>query len=65
MATRTRRDKASALDDRMDILNRHAVEVSPAQQVFRTVTAILALVQVIAHILILPVYPHRGATRTR
>ena len=46
MATRTRKAKASLLDDRIDILDRSAVEVSPAKQVFKTVSTTLALVRV-------------------
>lgn len=45
MATRTSKARAS-LNDRIDILNKNAVEVSPAKQVFGTVTTILALVRV-------------------
>ena len=52
MGTRARRVKASLLDDKIDILNRSAVEASPAQQVYRTVSAILALVRVCTHILL-------------
>jgi hypothetical protein len=51
MATRTRKAKATILDDRIDILERNAVEVSPAKQVFGTVAAILALVRVSALVL--------------
>ena len=52
MGTRARRVKASLLDDKIDILNRSAVEASPAQQVYRTVSAILALARVCTHILL-------------
>jgi len=49
MATRTRKAEASLLGDRIDILNRDAVEVSAAKQIFRTVSTTLALVRVGAH----------------
>jgi len=42
MRTRTRK----LLDDRIDILNRNAVDASPAHQVFRTVSTIIALTRV-------------------
>lgn len=58
MATRTRKAKVSLLDDRIDILNRNAVEASSAKQVFRTVSATLALVRVGAPILHPPAYSH-------
>jgi hypothetical protein len=51
MATRTRKVETPTLDDRIDILNRDTVEVSPAKHVFRTVGAILALVRVGALVL--------------
>jgi hypothetical protein len=57
MAARTRKVKVS-LDDRIDILNRNAVEASPAKQVFRTVGAILALVRVGALVLHSSGNPH-------
>jgi len=47
MATQTREVKAF-LDVRIDILNRNAVEVPPAMQIFRTASGILALVRVSA-----------------
>ena len=56
MATRTRNAKVSLLDDRIDILNRGAVDVSSAKQVFRTVSATLALVRVSTTILHPSVY---------
>ena len=59
MATRTRRAKVSLLDDRISILNQEAIEASPAKQVFRTVSATLALVRVSAPILRPPVVSHR------
>jgi len=59
MATRTRKAEVSLLDDRIDVLNRNAVEVSSAKQVFRTVSATLALVRVSAPILHPPVDLHR------
>ena len=46
MATHTRRVKSSLFDDRIDILNRNAIEASPAKRVFGTVISILALVRV-------------------
>jgi hypothetical protein len=46
MATRTRKGKPSILTDRINILNRNAVEPSPAKEVYRTVIIILALVKV-------------------
>lgn len=46
MATRTRGVNTSVLDDRMDILNRTAVEDSPAHEIFKTVGAILVLIKV-------------------
>ena len=46
MATRTHNVEASLLDDRIDALDRNAVEASPAKEVFRAVSAILALVRV-------------------
>ena len=46
MATRTRKAKESLLDDRINILNKDAVEASPAKQVFSTVSTTLALVRV-------------------
>jgi len=49
MAPRTRKAlRASLLDDKIDILNRDADEASSAKQVFRTVSATLALVRVSA-----------------
>jgi len=44
----------SVLDDRIDILNRNAADASPVQQVYRTVSDILALVRVIAQVLLPP-----------
>ena len=46
MATRTRGVNTSILEDRMDILNRTAVEDSPAHEIFKTVGAILVLIKV-------------------
>ena len=46
MTAHTRKAKEPLLDSRIDILNRNAVEVPPANQVFGTVSAILALVRV-------------------
>ena len=48
MATRRRRANVSLLDGRIDILNKDAVEPSPAKEVFRTVSTTLALVRVSA-----------------
>ena len=45
MTTRARKTKAT-LDDRIDILSRITTQVSPAKEVFTTVSAILALVRV-------------------
>ena len=45
MATRMSKTKVS-LDDRIDILSRITTRVSPAKEVFTTVSAILALVRV-------------------
>jgi len=45
MATQAREVKAF-LDDRIDILNRNAIEVPLAMQIFRTASSILALVRV-------------------
>jgi len=45
MATRTHEVKAF-LDDRIDILDRNAVEVPPAKRIFRTASGILSLVRV-------------------
>ena len=45
MATLTSKTKVS-LDDRIDILSRITTQVSPAKEVFTTVSAILALVRV-------------------
>ena len=45
MATPTPNIKVS-LDDRIDALDRNAVEASPAKQVFKTVSVILALIRV-------------------
>ena len=55
MATHIRNVDASRIDDRIDILNRKAVEAFPAKQVFRTAGAILALVRVSAAVLRPPV----------
>jgi len=55
----TREAKVSLLDDRIDVLNRNAVEGSPAKQVFRTVSNTLALVRVSTRILRPPVNSHR------
>jgi len=49
--TRVREVEASLLDGRIDTLNRNAVEAYPAKQIFRTVSAILALVRVSALLL--------------
>ena len=46
MATRTRKAKALLFDDRLNILNKNVVETSPTKEVFRVVSAILALVRV-------------------
>jgi len=49
MIRRAHKAKVSFINDRVDILNRNAVETFPAKQVFRTVNAILSLVRVGAH----------------
>jgi len=54
MRTRTRK----LLDDRIDTLDRNAVYASPAQQVFRTVSAILALTRVCILVLVPPTDSH-------
>ena len=46
MATRPRKAKVSLINDRIGILNRNAVETSPAKQVFGTVITIITLVRV-------------------
>ena len=46
MSTRARKAWLSLLDRRVGVLNRGAAERSPAEEVFRTVAAILALVWV-------------------
>jgi len=42
------RKAAVSLNDKIDILDKNAVEDSPAKQVFKTVSVILALVRVSA-----------------
>lgn len=54
MRTRTRK----LLDDRIDILNGNAVDASPAQQVFRTASAILVLTRVCILVLVSPTDSH-------
>ena len=46
------------LDNRINTLNRNAAEASPAQQVYRTTSAIIVLVRVSALVLLPPVVPH-------
>ena len=47
MAARTRKGQAALLDDKINILDRKAAASSPGtQQVFKTVSGILTLVQV-------------------
>ena len=46
MATRAHEAQASLLDDRIFILDRNLAEPFPADEVFKTVSAILALVRV-------------------
>ena len=48
MTTRTLETLASLLDDRIDILERDVTKYPPAKQVFRTISAILALERVSA-----------------
>ena len=57
MTTCARKAKTMTLNDRIDILERNAVEASPAKQVFGTATAILTLVRVSVIILRPPVNP--------
>ena len=47
--------RVSFINDKIDILNRDVVEASPAKRIFRTVSAILALVRVGAPVLYLSV----------
>jgi len=54
MRTRTRK----LLDDRIDTLNRNVADASPAQRVFRTVSAILALTRVCILVLVSPADSH-------
>ena len=54
----THEAEVSLIDGRIEILNRNAVKASPAKRVFRTVSAILALVRVGAPILYLPMNYH-------
>lgn len=51
MATHVREDQASLLNDRIDVLEKNAVEGSPLKQVLTTVGAILALIRVSSLIL--------------
>ena len=46
------------LDDRINTLKRDATETTPAQEVYRTASAIMILVRVGTPILLLPVDPH-------
>lgn len=55
MAARTRKAEVPLVDDGIDILNEIAAEASPANKVFRTASAILALVRVGAPVLLPPV----------
>ena len=55
MATRTRKANATLFDDRINVLDRNAIETSPTKRIFRTVSAILALVRVsvlVLHLLV-------------
>ena len=66
VALRNPRVKASVLDGWMDVLDRNAVEVPPAQLVFRATSVILALVKASFPVPLPPTYPHRcEASRTR
>ena len=66
MATRTRKTKASLLDDRIGVLKRNAAGAYPAQQIYRTVSGILTLVRVSTLVLRSAVYSLIGTqTRTR
>ena len=58
MATRTRKVEVSFFNDKIDTLNRMAVDASPAQQVYRKVGGILALLQVGSLVLRLSVDSH-------
>lgn len=59
MATRTREVKASVFDNRIDVLNENALEASSlTHQVYRTASAILALVRVRTLILRVSADPH-------
>jgi hypothetical protein len=46
METHTREIQVSLFDGRIDVLNRNAVEASPARQIFITASSILTLVRV-------------------
>jgi len=46
------------LDDRINILDRNAVEASPARLIFRTASAILALTRVSVLVPVPPIDPH-------
>lgn len=59
MATRTCDVEVSFLDDGIKALNRNALDTSPVQQVYRTVSAILALVRVSTPVLPPPMDSHR------
>lgn len=48
MATHAHKAKVASLNNRINILNKNAVEASPTNRVFRTVGNILALVRVSA-----------------
>ena len=53
------------LNDRIDILNRKAIDASPARQVLKTTSAILTLVRVSTLVPRSPVDSHWQPTRTR
>ena len=58
MATRTRKVEESFFNDKIDILNKMTVDASPAQQVYRKVGGILALLRVGSLVLCLSVDSH-------
>jgi len=53
------------LDDRINVLDRNAVDASPAQRVFKTVSAILVLTRVSVLFLVPPIYSHRRTNQDK
>ena len=49
----------------MDILDRNAAEIPLAQQIFKSVSTIQALVKASSHVLLPPAGPHSDAIRAR